>query len=165
MTVATLVGKNSGTSLKTAPLPRPSSAAQPSAPTVNGSIDGHISSSANGTTPANTPDSTRAPPMRSASTPPTGRISGGQHDEPGGAEPGIGGRQAELVAQQRRQVDRERDEAAEGEEVEGGERPRQPLRREHADHRAETGRTDGHRRVARKVKKTAAHTAESAATV
>ena len=39
-------GKYCGTSLKTAPLPRPRSAAQPSAPTVNGIIDGHARSSA-----------------------------------------------------------------------------------------------------------------------
>ena len=44
-------------------------------PTVNGIIDGHISSSANGTSPASTPDSTRAPPIRSESMPPTGRIN------------------------------------------------------------------------------------------
>jgi hypothetical protein len=38
-------------------------------------IDGHISSSANGTMPANTPESTRAPPMWSDTMPPSGRIS------------------------------------------------------------------------------------------
>ena len=75
VTVAMLFGKNCGTSLKTAPLPAPSSAAQPSAPTVNGSIEGHISSSANGTTPASTPERTRAPPIRSERMPPIGRIS------------------------------------------------------------------------------------------
>ena len=75
VTVPVSVGKYCGTSLNTAPLPRPSSAAHPRAPTVNGSMDGHAISSANGTTPKKTTLSTRAPPIRSESHPPTGRNS------------------------------------------------------------------------------------------
>ncbi len=70
VTVPVSRGNRSGTSLNTAPLPRPSSAAQPSAPTVNGIIDGQASNSENPATPPNTHDSTCAPPMRSASQPP-----------------------------------------------------------------------------------------------
>src|SRR5438067_13747519 len=52
-TVPVSLGKNCGTSLKTAPLPRPSRAAQPTAPTVNGNIAGQASSSANNPMPGN----------------------------------------------------------------------------------------------------------------
>src|SRR5579883_2948215 len=74
VTTPVLFGKYCGTSLKTPPFPMPSSTAQPSAPTVNGTIDADDISSANGTIPANTPHSTRAPPMRSESHPPAGLI-------------------------------------------------------------------------------------------
>ena len=84
-------GKCSGTSLKTAPLPSPISIAQPSAPTVNGTIDGHVSSSENSATPPKTHDRTCAPPMRSASQPPTGRISVASTTNPAARNPASAG--------------------------------------------------------------------------
>src|SRR5438034_3951330 len=89
-TVPVSFGKNCGTSLKTAPLPKPSSAAQPSAPTVNGNIAGQASSSANNPMPGNTPASTRAPPMRSESQPPTGRNSVASTTNPAARKPASG---------------------------------------------------------------------------
>ncbi len=72
-----------------------------------------------------------------------------EHDESRRPQSGIRHRQAELVAQQRRKVDRKGDEAAEREEVEGRERPRQLLLREHRDHRGHRRWTDSGGRVAR----------------
>ena len=92
VTVAVSPGKYCGTSLKTAPLPSPSSAAQPSAPTVNGIIEGQASSSAKGTTARKTPESTRAPPIRSASMPPTGRSSVASTTKPAVRNPASAGR-------------------------------------------------------------------------
>ena len=80
-----------GTSLNTAPLPRPNSAAQPSAPTVNGIIDGQIISSENAATPPNTHDSTCAPPIRSESQPPSGRISVASTTKPAARKPASAG--------------------------------------------------------------------------
>ena len=74
VTTPVLFGKYCGTSLNTPPFPRPSSTAEPNAPTLNGRIEPDDISSANGTMPANTPHSTRAPPMRSESHPPIGRM-------------------------------------------------------------------------------------------
>ena len=142
-------GKCSGTSLKTAPLPSPISIAHPSAPTVNGTIDGHVRSSENSATPPKTHDRTWAPPIRSASQPPSGPHQRREHDEAGRAESGVGGRQAELRAQQRRQVDRERDEAAERQEVEGAEQPRGRRAPQDRGHRGDGGGTAGLRGIPR----------------
>ena len=84
-------GNRSGTSLNTAPLPRPISIAHASAPTVNGTIDGQVSSSANSATPPKTHDSTCAPPMRSASQPPTGRINVASTTKPAARNPASAG--------------------------------------------------------------------------
>ena len=86
-TVAVSFGKYCGTSLNTAPFPRPSNAAQPSAPTVNGTIAGQANNSANNAMPGNTPPSTRAPPMRSDSHPPTGRNSVASTTKPAARNP------------------------------------------------------------------------------
>src|SRR5262249_56721256 len=64
------------------PFPNPSNTAQPNAPTVNGRIEDDDIRRANGIIPANTPQSTRAPPMRSESHPPTGRISAAKTTKP-----------------------------------------------------------------------------------
>ena len=80
-------GKCSGTSLKTAPFPSPINIAHPSAPTVNGTIDGHVRSSENRATPPKTHDSTWAPPIRSASQPPTGRINVASTTKPAALNP------------------------------------------------------------------------------
>ena len=72
-----------------------------------------------------------------------------EHDESSGSEAGVGGSQAELRPQQRRQVDRERDEAAEGEEVEGAEQPGGRLAAQHRGHRGNRGGTHGLRRIPR----------------
>ncbi len=96
VTVPVCLGKYCGTSLKTAPLPKPSNAAQPSAPTVNGIIDDQASSSANGATPRKTADNTRAPPMRSESQPPSGRSSVASTTKPGGAKSGVRRRAGEI---------------------------------------------------------------------
>src|SRR5258707_668868 len=50
-----------------------------------------------------------------------------KHDESCGAESRVGGRETELLLQQSRQVDRESHEAAEGQEIEKGEHPREAL--------------------------------------
>ena len=84
-------GKCSGTSLKTAPLPSPISIAHPSAPTVNGTMDGHVRSSENSATPPKTHDRTWAPPIRSASHPPTGRISVASTTNPAARNPASAG--------------------------------------------------------------------------
>jgi hypothetical protein len=74
VTVPVSRGKYCGTSLKTAPLPKPINIAQPNAPIVKGRMEIHPSRSANGTMAANTAERARAPPRRSESQPPTGRI-------------------------------------------------------------------------------------------
>ena len=91
VTVPVWLGKYCGTSLNTAPFPTPSSAAQPSAPTVKGIIAGHASSIANGATPRNTADNTRAPPMRSESQPPKGRSSVASTTKPAVRKPASAG--------------------------------------------------------------------------
>ena len=53
-----------------------------------------------------------------------------------------------LRPQQRRQVDREGDESAEGQEVEGTEQPRRRLPLQQRDHRADAGGTHRLRRIA-----------------
>jgi hypothetical protein len=63
------------------------SVAQARAPTVNGTIAGHESSSAKIAIPLNTHDSTCAPPMRSASHPPAGRISVASTTNPAARNP------------------------------------------------------------------------------
>ena len=142
-------GKCSGTSLKTAPLPSPISIAHPRAPTVKGTIDGHVRSSENSATPPNTHERTCAPPIRSASQPPTGRIERGEDDESGRAKSRVGRRETELRAQQRRQVNRERDEAAEGQEVEGAEQPGGRRAPEDRRHRGEAAGATRLRRIPR----------------
>ena len=70
----------------------------------------------------------------------------GEDDESGGAESSVGRSEAELRAQQRRQVDRERDETAEGQEVEGAEDPgsrRTPQDRNHRGDGSGTARLRG----------------------
>ena len=84
-------GKYCGTSLKTAPLPKPIRTAQPSAPMVNGSMEGQASSSAKGITIEKTADSTRAPPIRSESQPPTGRSSVARTTKPAVRNPASAG--------------------------------------------------------------------------
>ena len=91
VTVAVSLGKYCGTSLNTAPFPTPSRAAQPRAPTVKGSITGQVISRAKGAIPKKTPASTRAPPMRSASHPPTGRIRVASTTNPAARKPASAG--------------------------------------------------------------------------
>ena len=91
VTVPVCPGKYCGTSLNTAPLPSPSSAAVPRAPTVNGTMDDHASSMAKGATPANTADRTRAPPMRSESQPPRGRMRVARTTKPAVRNPASAG--------------------------------------------------------------------------
>src|SRR5207245_9064393 len=69
------------------PWPIPRSAAQPGAPTVNGSMAGQQSSNANGTMPRKTPESTRAPPIRSDSQPPAGRNAVARNTKPAARKP------------------------------------------------------------------------------
>ena len=73
----------------------------------------------------------------------------GEHDEPCRAQSGVGGRQAELRAQQRRQVDRERDEAAECQEIEGAEQPGGGRAPQDRGHRGDRGGTPGVRGIPR----------------
>src|SRR5437660_12051611 len=58
----------------------------------------------------------------------------GQHDESSCSETGIRGSQPKLIAQQRWQVDRERDESAKGQKIECRQCPRQRLAGEYAEH-------------------------------
>ena len=74
---------------------------------------------------------------------------GGQHDEAGRAEARVSGSQTELRTQERGQIDRERDEAAEGEEVERSEEPGDGRSPKHPHHRAHACRTHRSRRIAR----------------
>ena len=64
---------------------------------------------------------------------------GGEHDEPRGPESSVRGSEAELRAQQCRQVDRERDEAAEGQKVEGAEQPGSRRAPQDGHHRGDGG--------------------------
>ena len=73
----------------------------------------------------------------------------GEHDEPCRAQSGVGGRQAELRAQQRGQVDRKRDEAAECQEIEGAEQPRRGRAPQDRGHRGDGGGTCGVRGIPR----------------
>ena len=73
----------------------------------------------------------------------------GEHDESRRAESGVRGRQAELRAQQRRQIDRERDEAAECQKVEGAEQPGGRRAPQDRRHRGDRRRTTGLRRIPR----------------
>src|SRR5262249_49939278 len=84
-------GDRSGTSLNTAPFPSPMSGAQPSAPTVKGIIAGHARSTAKTAMPANTQESTCAPPMRSASQPPIGRMAVASTTKPAARKPASAG--------------------------------------------------------------------------
>jgi len=127
VTVPVSRGKCCGTSLNTAPLPRPIRTAQPSAPTVNGRIDGQISNNENGMQPKNTLDSRRAPQFcPRANRPPDEAASRARRSR--GAQPGVGRRQIELVLKQARQIDGERHEAAESQKIKPGEYPRQSAR-------------------------------------
>ena len=130
-------------------MPAPSSAAQPRAPTVNGIIDGHISSSANGTTRRGQRRDARAadPVGEDAAERPHQRR---EDDEARRAETGIRHRQAEIVAQQCRQVDGKGDESTEREEIESGKRPRERSLVRTADHRGDPSGPDRDRRVAGK---------------
>ena len=73
---------------------------------------------------------------------------GCEDDEPGRPESGVGRHEMKLRPQQRRQVDREGDESAEGQEVEGPEQPRRRLPLQQRDHRADAGGTRRLRRIA-----------------
>ena len=82
--------ENSGTNWKTAPLPMPSNAADPSAPTVNGIIEG--APAAGRTAPTGRiQDSTRAPPISSDSQPPKGRSSVARTTKPAVRKPASAG--------------------------------------------------------------------------
>ena len=91
VTVPVSVGKCCGTNLKTAPLAKPSNAEHPSAPTVNGIIEGQASSSANGTMPRKAMESTRAPPISSESQPPIGRRTVARTTKPAVRNPASAG--------------------------------------------------------------------------
>ena len=91
VTVPVWPGKYWGTNLNTAPFPRPRSTAQPSAPTVNGTTEGHASSMAKGASAAKTALSTRAPPMRSESQPPSGRVKVASTTKPAVRNPASAG--------------------------------------------------------------------------
>ena len=101
---------------------------------MNGSIAGHVRSSAE-RHDAEEDAGEHARAADAVGEPAADRAQErGEHDEPGGAEPGVGGRKAERVLQERRQVDRERDESAEGQEVEEREDPGEPLTAEDREH-------------------------------
>ena len=72
-----------------------------------------------------------------------------EHDESGGSESCIGRSQAELRAQQCRQVDRERHEAAEGQEIKGAEQPGSRRTPQDSHHRGDRGGAAGLLRIPR----------------
>ena len=73
----------------------------------------------------------------------------GEDDEPGRAKARVRWRESELRAQQRRQVNREGDEAAEGQEVEGAEQPGGGRAPEDRRHRGEAAGATWLRRIPR----------------
>src|SRR6266516_606483 len=139
VTTLVLFGKYCGTSLNTLPFPRPSSTAEPNAPTLNGRIEPDDISSANGTMPANTPPQhTRA--ADAVGKPSSNRAHAGCHDHKAGrTESRISEAQLELVSQQQRKVYRQCDESAERQEVKTRQRPRQPLGLQQPKHFSNSG--------------------------
>ena len=85
-----------------------------------------------------------------------------EHDESGRAQSRIRGSQAELRAQQCRQVDREGHEAAEGQEVEGAEQPGRRRAPQDRHHRGDRRRSAGMWRIPRHRKYATAHASSSA---
>ena len=82
-------------------------------------MDGHVRRSENRATPPKTHDRTWGAADPVCQPPTNGPHERGEHDESGGAESRVRRREAELRAQQRRQVNRERDKAPKGQEIEG----------------------------------------------